>query len=49
MGASRMSDIREVAGVVLPDYPEPLWIQAVNLIRGEIEKRVLKAGMRLPP
>lgn len=31
------------------DYPEPLWIQAVDLIRREIGSGVLKPGMRLPP
>jgi GntR family transcriptional regulator len=44
-----MNDSREVAGAILPGYPEPLWIQAVNLIRGEIEKGILKPGMRLAP
>jgi GntR family transcriptional regulator len=37
------------APTIRPDYPEPLWIQAVNLIRGEIERGALKRGMRLPP
>lgn len=49
MGASRMNDSREVAGVILPGYPEPLWIQAVNLIRSEIDRGVLRPGMRLAP
>jgi GntR family transcriptional regulator len=31
------------------DYPEPLWIQAVNLINREIADGVLLPGMRLPP
>lgn len=44
-----MNDSREVAGVILPGYPEPLWIQAVNLIRGEIDKGVLRPGVRLAP
>jgi GntR family transcriptional regulator len=34
---------------ISPDYPEPLWIQAVNIITGEIEAGVLKTGTRLPP
>ena len=34
---------------IRPDYPEPLWIQAVNLITHEIATGVLKPGMRLPP
>lgn len=37
------------ASTIRPDYPEPLWIQAVNIITGEIEAGVLKAGTRLPP
>jgi GntR family transcriptional regulator len=44
-----MKDSREVAGAILPGYPEPLWIQAVNLIRGEIEKGILRPGVRLAP
>ncbi|MGX5680718.1 GntR family transcriptional regulator [Schumannella luteola] len=34
---------------IRPDYPEPLWIQAANLITAEIESGALKPGMRLPP
>ncbi len=34
---------------IRPDYPEPLWIQVVNLINHEIATGVLKPGMRLPP
>ncbi|HEX3790401.1 MAG TPA: GntR family transcriptional regulator [Pseudonocardiaceae bacterium] len=44
-----MNDSREVAGAILPGYPEPLWVQAVALVRGEIDKGTLKPGMRLPP
>jgi GntR family transcriptional regulator len=44
-----MNDSREVTGVILPGHPEPLWIQAVALVRGEIEKGVLKPGLRLAP
>lgn len=44
-----MSDSREIAGAITPGYPEPLWIQAANLIRGEIDKGVLKRGGRLTP
>ncbi|MEW2522016.1 GntR family transcriptional regulator [Actinacidiphila alni] len=44
-----MNDSREVAGVILPGYPEPLWIQAVNLIRGEIDRGELRPGSRLAP
>lgn len=34
---------------IRPDYPEPLWIQAANLITAEIDSGALKPGMRLPP
>jgi DNA-binding GntR family transcriptional regulator len=34
---------------IRPDYPEPLWIQVINLINHEIATGVLKPGMRLPP
>ncbi|MCU1578043.1 MAG: GntR family transcriptional regulator [Rhodoglobus sp.] len=44
-----MSTALETTGTIRPDYPEPLWIQAVNLITGEITSGVLKPGMRLPP
>jgi GntR family transcriptional regulator len=50
MGASTgMNDTSEVTGAVLPGYPEPLWIQAVNVIRGQIDQGVLRPGGRLPP
>jgi GntR family transcriptional regulator len=44
-----MSESREIAGGVMPGYPEPLWVQAANLIRGEIDAGVLKRGARLTP
>ena len=44
-----MSTSLEATGTIRPDYPEPLWIQAANLITGEIESGALKPGMRLPP
>jgi len=45
-----VTETRDVASAAIrPDYPEPLWIQAVNLIMGEITSGVLKPGMRLPP
>ncbi|MFZ4843067.1 GntR family transcriptional regulator [Mycetocola saprophilus] len=31
------------------DYPDPLWIQAVRLIRDQINSGSLTEGMRLPP
>ncbi|MGG7466301.1 GntR family transcriptional regulator [Plantibacter sp. YIM 135347] len=37
------------ASPIRADYPEPLWIQAVNLITAEIESGALATGMRLPP
>ena len=42
-----MSTVIET-GPIRPDYPEPLWIQAANLITSEITSGVLKPGMRLP-
>lgn len=50
--ASRTASAGEtdvLATAIRPDYPEPLWIQAVNLINREIDSGVLKPGMRLPP
>jgi GntR family transcriptional regulator len=44
-----MGDSREIAGGVLPGYPEPLWIQTAELIRDQIDKGVLKRGARLTP
>jgi GntR family transcriptional regulator len=44
-----MSESREIAGGIMPGYPEPLWIQAADLIRDEIDKGVLKRGARLTP
>jgi GntR family transcriptional regulator len=44
-----MKDSREVAGAILPGYPEPLWIQAAELIRGEVDKGILRPGARLAP
>jgi GntR family transcriptional regulator len=38
-----------ITGAIVPGYPEPLWIQAVNVIRGEIDKGVLLPGSRLAP
>lgn len=37
------------AFAIRADYPEPLWIQAVDVIRREIESGNLPAGSRLPP
>ena len=36
-------------GRIRPDHPEPLWVQAVNLITEQIASGELKPGMRLPP
>jgi GntR family transcriptional regulator len=44
-----MQNAREGAAVIRADYPEPLWIQAVTLIRDQIDTGALKAGSRLPP
>jgi DNA-binding GntR family transcriptional regulator len=39
----------ETPGAIRADYPEPLWIQAVNLINSQIEDGTLRPGSRLPP
>ncbi len=39
----------ESMGRIKPEFPEPLWLQAVHLINDEIESGALKSGMRLPP
>jgi DNA-binding GntR family transcriptional regulator len=44
-----MQNARAGAAVIRSDYPEPLWIQAVTLIRQQIDDGALKAGSRLPP
>ena len=44
-----MSIALDSMGRIRPDYPEPLWVQAVNLITAAIASGVLKPGMRLPP
>ncbi len=44
-----MTETGQTVPAIRPDYPEPLWIQAVNLILAEIDSGVLKPGMRLPP
>lgn len=44
-----MTDARDAAVPIRPDYPEPLWIQAVDLISREIASGVLTPGSRLPP
>lgn len=44
-----MNDSRVVADAVVPGYPEPLWVQTADLIRGEIDKGALKRGSRLTP
>jgi GntR family transcriptional regulator len=44
-----VSNSQQVTVSIRADYPEPLWIQAMNLINEEIATGVLKPGMRLPP
>lgn len=44
-----MTDTATAPGGIRPDYPEPLWVQAVELISGEIARGALRPGMRLPP
>lgn len=48
-GAGAAAGGAAASAAIRPDYPEPLWIQAVNLITEEIGAGVLKAGTRLPP
>jgi len=38
-----------LAATIRPDYPEPLWVQTVELITAEIERGTLRPGVRLPP
>ena len=47
-GLDVMNSAQEVAPVIRSDYPEPLWIQAATLIRGQIDEGVLRPGSRLP-
>jgi DNA-binding GntR family transcriptional regulator len=44
-----MDNARGMATVIRSDYPEPLWMQAADLIQGQIDEGSLKAGSRLPP
>jgi GntR family transcriptional regulator len=44
-----MENAREVVAMIRSDYPEPLWIQAANLIHDQINSGALKPGARLPP
>lgn len=43
-----MSDEMSSSASIRPDNPDPLWIQAVNLIKAEIARGELKPGTRLP-
>ena len=43
-----MSEVHQQATAFRSDYPEPLWIQALQLIRAEIDEGALQPGMRLP-
>lgn len=44
-----MSDEMSSSASIRPDHPEPLWLQAVSLIKSEIARGALEAGTRLPP
>jgi GntR family transcriptional regulator len=44
-----VTDTMRTSGSMRQDHPEPLWIQAVNLINDQIASGVLKPGSRLPP
>ena len=39
-----MQNAHEGVAVIRSDYPDPLWIQAVSLIREQIDHGALKAG-----
>jgi GntR family transcriptional regulator len=43
-----VNDTGDPAAPIRSDYPEPLWIQAVQLIEDEIAKGILRPGSRLP-
>jgi DNA-binding GntR family transcriptional regulator len=44
-----VAEVQQQATAFRSDYPEPLWIQALQLIRAEIDEGALQPGMRLPP
>lgn len=44
-----MGEVDQHGPTFRSDYPEPLWIQALHLIRAEIDQGALQPGMRLPP
>lgn len=46
---SPVSAVPSAVAVPRPDYPDPLWIQAVDHILADIAEGRLVAGMRLPP
>ena len=48
MRINPVNETRDPAAPIRADYPEPLWIQAVQLIEDEIAKGILKPGSRLP-
>ncbi|QDZ16218.1 GntR family transcriptional regulator [Humibacter ginsenosidimutans] len=39
----------ELVGGFSIDYPDPLWMQAVDTLREQVTSGVLRPGMRLPP
>jgi len=43
-----VNEARDTAAPIRPDYPEPLWLQAVQLIEDEIARGILRPGSRLP-
>ncbi|HEY4268998.1 MAG TPA: GntR family transcriptional regulator [Galbitalea sp.] len=48
VGAAQVGTVVDTRGI-RADYPDPLWIQAVNLIQAEIDSGALPKGSRLPP
>jgi GntR family transcriptional regulator len=48
-GVRHMSSGDAMSGAMRADSPEPLWLQAAEFIKREIEAGALKPGSRLPP
>jgi GntR family transcriptional regulator len=44
-----MTDTDDTTSAFRADYPDPLWIQAVDVLRRQIADGTLRAGARLPP
>jgi len=44
-----VTNVPDPATGISADHPDPLWIQAVNVITAQIDSGELRPGMRLPP